>query len=442
MSKEIILDRFKPRDYQIPVIQAIEEDGYKRLVLCWSRRMGKDHIAFYIAIRQMLRKVCTIFYIFPTFRQCKLALWDGINSDGQRIIEYIPPELIANKNDNEMKIRLKNGSLLQFVGSSDVDRVRGTACYGAIFSEYSRQDPQAWAVIRPILAQNDGWALFASTPNGKNDFYDLYNLSKEAPNWYSSFHTVNDVDYINKESLEQERKEMSEDKYQQEYECNFEIGTSGSFYSRYIDKLRLDGHIGNVPYDVGYKVHTFWDLGMRDSTCIIYAQVKRDQSIHIIDYYENNKEGLEHYAKVLDEKGYTYGRHIAPHDIMVKELGTGMTRLEKSRQLGINFVVAPNISIVDGIEAVRTNLGKMYFDSKKCKDLINSLENYRHEYDEKKQVYRDTPLHDKHSHASDAMRYLCISLSKVRDGMTAEDLKKLRTEAIYGQSTQLPEMFR
>jgi len=110
---------------------------------------GKDHIALFIALRQMIKKVCTVFYIFPTAKQARLAIWDGINSDGQRIIEYIPTELIANKNDTEMKIRLENGSVLQFIGSTDVDRVRGTACYVAIFSEFATQDPNAWAVLRP-----------------------------------------------------------------------------------------------------------------------------------------------------------------------------------------------------------------------------------------------------------------------------------------------------
>jgi len=370
-----------------------------------------------------------------------MALWDGINSDGERIIDYIPKELIVNKNDSEMKIRLINGSILQMVGSQDVDWVRGTACYGAVFSEYAMQDPEAWSVVRPILAQNDGWALFCSTPKGKNSFWDLYQLAQESPKWYCSKLTVDDIDYISKETLEDERKEMSEDLFLQEYKCSFSAGVEGAYYSKYLAKMKLNGQIGDVPYESSFPVHTAWDLGMSDSTVIIFFQVI-GQTVRIIDCYENSSKGLEHYVSILRSKDYIYSdKHMAPHDIAVRELGTGMSRLEKARSLGINFLTAPNLPIIDGIEAVRSTLGKMWIDATRCERLIKAIDNYRKEWDSKKKVYRDKPLHDQWSDFCDALRYMCVSLPKTRDGLTPEDLDKRYNEAMYG-SDNLPPMFQ
>lgn len=180
---------------------------------------------------------------------------------------------------------------------------------------------------------------------------------------------------------------------------------------------------------------------MADSTTIIFFQVI-GQTIRIIDCYENNSQGLEHYAKVLDSYPYSYNKHFAPHDIKVRELGTGVSRLEKARQLGIHFTQSPDLPIVDGIEAVRTALGKVYIDEKKAGKLLKSLENYRREWDSKRQVYKDHPLHDWSSHFSDGMRYLCISLPKVRDGMTAEDVNNNYIKARYGEDSRIPSFFR
>ena len=200
--------------------------------------------------------------------------------------------------------------------------------------------------------------------------------------------------------------------------------------------------IGIVSWENGFQVHTAWDIGVRDSTTIIFFQ-NIGQSVHIIDCYENQKVGLEHYVKILNEKPYSYGKHIAPHDIQVKEFGTGVTRLEKARQLGVRFSVAPSMSIMDGIEAVRTCLGKVYIDESRCANLIRSLEQYRQEYDARNKVYRPNPLHDFSSHWCDAMRYLAISLPRTKDqNSSAEELNRRYYETLYGSKSNLPSVFR
>jgi phage terminase large subunit len=437
----IHLNKFVPREYQVPIMDALLNKGYKRILAILPRRAGKDLTAFNICIRECLRKPMVVFYIFPTYSQGKKVVWESITTEGVRILDYIPDEIVHSKNSQEMKIRFKNGSLLQIVGSDNYDSLMGTNPQGIVFSEYALQDPRAYQYLRPILTINDGWSIFLSTPRGKNHLFELYEIARNSPDWFCYKLTVDDTQHVSESRLAKEREVMSEDLIQQEYYTSFNMGIEGSYYAKYIDKMRIKGQVGQVPWESAFKVHTSWDLGVRDSTSIIFFQTI-GQTVRIIDYYENSKEGLEHYIQVLESKDYSYGRHIAPHDIKVREFGSGITRIEKARQLGIKFTVAEDISIVDGIEAVRSTLSKVWIDEVKAAKLVDALENYRAEFDVKREVYNSKPLHNWSSHAADSMRYLCISLPKMRDGMTGEDIDRRYNEAMYGPSSRMPAIFR
>jgi hypothetical protein len=299
---------FQPRDYQIPIIEALEQKGYRRVLACLPRRAGKDITAFNICIRFLLGRVCVVYYIFPTYSQGKKILWDSVDNNGKRILDYIPPDLIESSNSQEMKIRFTNGSLFQIVGSDNVDSFMGTNPQGVVFSEYALQDPRAYQYIRPILAANQGWALFISTPRGKNHFYELYQIALNSDEWFAYKLTLDDTKHIPVEEIEKERAEgiMSEDLIQQEYYTSFSLGVEGAYYLKYLDKMRLENRISTVHWDPSQLVHTVWDIGVRDSTCIIFYQLIGTR-VHIVDCYENNKEGLEHYKKVLESKPYSYG---------------------------------------------------------------------------------------------------------------------------------------
>jgi phage terminase large subunit len=435
IEAQIKLNKYQPRKYQLPLLDAIENKGYKRVLAILPRRAGKDITAFNLCIRACLRRVCVIYYIFPTYSQGKKVIWDSITNTGERVLDYIPDSLIESKNGQEMKIRFKNGSLFQIVGSDNYDSLMGTNPQGVVFSEYALQDPRAYQYIRPILTANDGWALFLSTPRGKNHLWELYQIAKSSKDWFTYKLTIEDTNHIPLHEIEREKAEgiMSDDLIQQEYYTSFEMGVEGAYYAKYLDRARLKGQISTVPWEPGFKVHTCWDLGVRDSTAIIFYQAV-GQTVRIIDCYERNKEGLEHYINVLQSKPYQYGKHIAPHDIKVREFGSGMTRWEKARQLGITFTIAPDLSIPDGIEAVRSAMAKVWIDETNCAPFIKALENYRQEYDAKKKVYKTHPLHDNNSHFADAMRYLAISLPKTRDGLTPEELDRRYNEAMYGGS--------
>ena len=411
------------------------------------RRAGKDITALNFVIRQMYENPGVYYYIFPTYSQAKKVIWDSITNDGKKILDYFPEELVIQKNSQEMKIRMqaKDGqeSLFQLIGSDNYDTLMGTNPKGCVFSEYALQDPMAYQYIRPILTANGGWALFISTPRGKNHLWQLAELAKNSPDWFYIKLTVEDTGHIPLEEIEKERAEgmMSEDLIQQEYYTSFEMGVEGSYYSKYLDLARRDARVGVVPWENGFKVHTAWDIGVHDSTAIIFFQVI-GQTIRIIDCYENNKEGLEHYANVLQSKPYLYGTHIAPHDIRVKEWGSGITRFEKARQLGIKFTLADDYEIPDGIEACRSLFSKLWVDQIKCESLLKALENYRQEYDSKRKVYKARPLHDWSSHFADAFRYMAVSMSKTRDGLSKEELEKRYQKAVHGSQANLPPMFR
>lgn len=443
IESKIHLNKFKPRPYQLPIVDAIENKEYKRVVAIMPRRAGKDIVAFNLAIRQSLKKVCVVYYIFPTYAQAKKVIWDSVTNEGERFLAFIPKQLVTSMNSQEMKIRFTNGSLLQLVGSDNIDSLMGSNPSACIFSEYALQDPRAYQFIRPILAANDGWALFISTPRGKNCLYELYEIALQSPEWFAYKLSVDDTRHIPYSVIEKERADgvMSEDLIQQEYFCSFTLGVEGAYYAKYIDRMHVNNQIGMVPWESAFKVHTAWDIGVRDSTSIIFFQTI-GQTIKIIDCYENSKQGLEHYIKVLEQKPYSYGKHIGPHDIKVKEWGSGMTRVEKAKHLGITFTVADSISIEDGIESVRSALSKIWIDEHRCSSLLKAMENYRQEFDSKKKIYKSRPLHDWSSHFADCLRYLCISLPKTQDGLSAEDLERRYKEALYGDQGSLPPMFR
>lgn len=440
----IKLNKFTPRPYQLPIIDALENKGYRKILVVMARRAGKDIVCFNLMIRAALRKIGVYYYILPNAVQARRVMFDGLTIDGQRILDYIPPELIRSTNIQQMKVVLANGSIIQFVGSENYDSLRGTNPVGVVFSEYSYQHPSVYPTLRPILMANDGWAIFISTPFGENHFYTLYTIALNAKDWFVYYQTVEDTRHISPDDIQREidSGEISYDMARQEYYCDFSIGALGSYYSRYLNNMENNHQITAVDWQPNFPVHSAWDLGVRDDTCILFFQVIANQ-VNIIDMYQKSDVGLEHYINVLQSKEWTWGKHIAPHDIRVREFTSGgMTRYEKAANLGIRFTIAPNLTIIDGIESVRTTLPRMYIDHNRCKPLIAALRNYRKEYNQALKVYSNKPLHDKHSHVADALRYLCTALPLVRQGTSPEQLEKRYAEAVYGHNANLPPIYR
>ena len=400
-------DNWRPRDYQLDLWKYLENGG-KRAVAVWHRRAGKDLLSVNWCVTAALKRKGLYWHLLPTYNQGRKIVWDGMTRDGRSFLEHFPKELWANVNNTDMRLELKNGSIYQVVGTDNVDRLVGSNPVGVVFSEYSLQDPRAWDLVRPILAENGGWAMFIYTARGRNHGYDLFNMANRNERWFCQRLSVDDTAVLNQEAIDEEREAgMPEELIQQEFYCSFDAPLVGSYYGSLMAKALAEERIKNVPYEPRLEVHTSWDLGMGDSTAIIWFQ-QFGNEYRIIDYYENQGEGIPHYVKIVREKDYIYGRHIAPHDIKVREMGTGKSRFEVARDLGLRFDICPNIQIDDGIEAARSIIPRCYFDEKKCSILVEALRQYRKDYDEKNKVYKNRPLHDWSSHGADAFRYLAL----------------------------------
>ena len=441
MSKdnEIKLDipfNFTPRKYQEALLSYMDtpqdkkKPFGKRAVCVWHRRAGKDKTLINLMCKKMMERVGSYYYFFPTYKQGKKILWNGIDRDGFKFTKHIPEELRKRTDNTEMLVELVNGSIFQVIGTDRVDSVVGTNPVGCVYSEYALMDPRAWDFTRPILAENGGWAVFNFTPRGENHGFDIYNMAMDDPDtWFCEKLTVDSTGAINNHILEQEYNEIvrqhgDDALYQQEYFCSFNVPVQGAYYAHQIKVAESEGRFARVPYETGINVDTYWDLGIGDSTTIWFTQAI-GREIRLIDYYENSGEGLSHYAKVLEKKNYNYGRHHAPHDIEVRELGTGRTRKKTAQNLGINFVVLPKLSREEGIEAARNIFSRCWFDEVKCKQGISALKNYRKEFDDNKKVYKNAPLHDWASHGADAFRYFAIGF---RDRFESPELKRARKQ--------------
>lgn len=450
MNEETIihLNKFVPRHYQIPVCRAIATEGgkYRKLLVVMPRRAGKDILCFNLLIRAAIRQVGIYFYCLPTFAQARSVIFESITNNGERFLDFIPKELIAKIRSDTMTINLINGSIIKLIGSDSYDTsIVGSNPRMIVFSEYALADENAYKLATlPIIRANDGIVCLISTPRGKNHMYELYQIAKNNPDeWFTYFLTIDDTHHISSHEVRREIEsgEISEDMAMQEYYCSFEMGQEGSYYAKYIDKMRIRGQIGTVPWEPYHKVHTSWDLGIKDPTCIIFFQVI-GELVRIIDYYEASDHGMDHFANVVLSKDYVYGYHFPPHDIMARESARGLTKREMYKELGIKFTEPVMIDIQDGIELVRRTFPRLWIDESRCAKLIKALENYREEFDVKRKIYKGRPLHDWASHASDCVRYMCAALPKTKDGLSSEKIDKIYREAMYGETNTMPAIFR
>jgi phage terminase large subunit len=406
--------KYTARDYQLPLYRAVQSNGIKRACSVWHRRGGKDKTAINLITSMSQARVGIYYYFFPTYNQGRKILWDGIDKTGFPFRSHIPKEIIKSENSSEMKITLHNGSIIQVIGTDNVDSIVGTNPVGCVFSEYALQNPQAWDFIRPILAENGGWAVFIFTPRGKNHAWDLYKMAQSNPDWFCEMLTVNDTNVITPGMIDEERRAgMNEEMIQQEFYCSFEASNPGAYYAQEIRLARDQGRICGVPVESGLPVNTFWDLGMDDSTSI-WLEQDVGREIHLVGYYENSQESLSHYVNWLqDWRGKhraTWGYWKLPHDGEVRGRQSGKTDKDFLRELGFsNVSCAPRPAHKeDAIEAVRQMLGKCWFDAVSCDRGIEALSQFRKEYNEINKVFKLTPVHDWASHGADAFQTLAI----------------------------------
>lgn len=429
--------KYEPYPYQeFPFLKWHE--GYKRFILVWPRRAGKDLTAISFMVARALERVGTYFYFLPTHKQAKRIIWDGMTDDGTRFLDYIPKEIIlGDPNESELQITLVNKSIIQLVGIDTFDTsALGTNCIGAVLSEYSVQKPSGWDYLRPIFAKNGGWAMFIYTPRGHNHGYELWDRNKDNPDWAVSKLEAPDildakgVRLIPDSIIESERRAgMPEEKIQQEFYTSFAGIQTGSYFGDQCTQAEDECRWGSYPYDPDFPVHTISDLGVGLKFVTWFFQVRQGR-VFWIDFEPLESGGIPEFITLLRKKPYRYGKHFAPFDIDTMETGTGQTRIETARRLGLYFLALPKLGVADRIDAGRRIFPISYFHkpnithAEPVKSGWSALLNYKREYDEEKREYSDSEYHDWASHGGSAFTYGAVAirryLGKLPGGNQAE----------------------
>jgi hypothetical protein len=387
-------------------------------VVVAHRRAGKTVAAINGLVRTALtcpRPNPRCAYVAPYLGQAKAVAWDHL----KRFTAPIPG---ARWNEAELRCDLPNGGRVRLFGADNPDALRGLYLDDVDCDEFGDWDPRAWTeVIRPALSDRQGRATFTGTPRGKNAFWDLVQRARRGEAGWALWELkASETGLLTAEELADARAAMDEAAYAREYECSFDAAVAGAYYAAEMARAEAERRICRVPIEPVVKVDTWWDLGIDDATAVWFVQDVGPER-RVVDYLEVAGEGLPAIVQRLEAKGYRYGRHVLPHDAEARELGTGASRIETLRKLGLgDVVVVPQQNVADGINAVRLMLSKCWFDAERCARGVEMLKQYRREWDAKRQVWRERPRHDQASHAADAFRYGALARPAVRAPQTLE----------------------
>jgi hypothetical protein len=419
-----------------PQFEAFHARTQRWGVIVAHRRAGKTVACVMDLVDSAIRceKVRPRFaYIAPLYKQAKTVAWDYLKQYGLKI-----PGAVAS--ESELRLDLPGGAQVRLFGADNPDALRGMYLDGVILDEAADMSPRLFSeVIRPALSDRLGWAFWIGTPKGQNDFYDLvygvkggFEGAIASPDWFYLCLKASETGILPNEELESaKRSGMSPEQYAQEFECSFQAAIIGAYYGHELEAAENESRITKNVYDKTLQVHTAWDLGQANATAIWFYQ-QQGFEIRIIDCYTAMGWGLDHYVTKLQELaagpgnigGYIYGRHYLPHDVEVKEMGTGKTRLATLRALGLtNIIPVTKLSVDEGINAVRKIFPRCWFDRDKCVDGIKSLRQYRREYDDVRKVFYERPMHDWASDFADSFRYLAVGLQDT-DGRKTTTVKR------------------
>ena len=403
MGKREIIIPYAPRSAFMPFHNRTERWS----CLVAHRRAGKTVAAINDIIKRALLeggRGAQYAYIAPFRSQAKSVAWD--------YLKYYAKAVSESSNESELTVTLINGAKVRLFGADNADAMRGLGFNGVYLDEYGDFKPSVWGnIVRPALSDRLGWAVFGGTPKGKNQFHDIYKVSQATPDWFLLRLPASVSKLLPDTELKAASQQLSQDQYDQEYECSFDAAIMGAYYGQEMRQVDADGRIRDLRFDPDADVMSAWDLGYRDDTAIWFYQVVRNE-IHVLDYYAVSGASIEEIAKVVIDKGYRYTRHYLPHDARAKTLASGGKSIVEQLAVhlgGMNKLsIVPEIGVQDGIQAVRMILPKCYFDPI-CDEGLEALRQYQREYDEDKKAFRQTPRHDWCSHPADSFRMMAVA---------------------------------
>lgn len=343
-------------------------------------------------------------YVAPFLSQAKEVAWEYLKRFAQPVLE--------DKNESELWVQLLGGHRIRIHGADNPDRLRGAYLDGLVLDEYADMRPSVWGeVIRPMLADRQGWATFIGTPKGRNEFFEVFDRSQRDDGWYSAILRASETGLLPQEELDDARADMTPEQYEQEFECSFDAAILGAYFGKEMAEAQRSGRITQVAVVEGVPVNTAWDLGKGDHMAIWCWQAVGGE-IRVVDFLQQHGFDMRHYCAELDARGY-YGIDYVPHDATVPSLETGKTRVETLVAMKRKPRVVAIHKVMDGINAARVEFRRVWFDER-CKDGLEALRQYRADFDEKLKTFKDEPRHDWASHAADAFRYMCVAFREAR----------------------------
>jgi hypothetical protein len=433
MEIELPANGWRARPHQRQLWEYFKGGGTRAIEIA-HRRWGKDDVALHLAARAGHLRVGTYWHMLPEYEQGRKAIWNAVNphTGMRRIDEAFPRELRSTTDEQQMFIRFRIGATWQVVGSDNYKSLVGTPPVGLVCSEWAKAHPGVWAYLAPILVENKGWALFITTPEGRNHAHAMYQMARGDPVWHAEVQTIDDsiaaceaagiVPSIALEAVETQRREyraiFGEDAgdalIEQEYWCSFEAAILGAVWGKEMGRAEREGRIGEVRQSPYLPFHTAWDIGLDDPMAIWVYQVEPGK-LHVVDYYESSGYDFDHYVDWLEERGYRGGIDWVPHDARQRVAGSGSgnglarTRIETLIRLGRKPQVVPDHKPMDRVSAGRKTIPVARFDAARCAKGLECLRSYKFEWDEKLRTFRKVIKHDWSSHGGDAWGHLSVA---------------------------------
>lgn len=435
---QIITSSYQPRPEALPFHARSQRFG----VLVWHRRAGKTVACINDLIDKAIQ--CQLpfpqyGYIAPFYSQAKSIAWV--------YLKHYAGDLIDKVMESELSVVLKNGAKIRLYGADNPDSLRGMYFDGVIIDEYGDITPRLFGeVIAPTLADRRGWCIFIGTPKGKNHFYDLWeDANRPESGWYTSMLRADESGIIDAEELTLMRNLPGSDDntFRQEFLCDFTAAVRGAFYGDQLNKLEAEGHMGSFPYDPDLPVLTSWDLGYSDDTSVWFYQTN-GKEFKIIDFFTVSGYSVDDVLGVLRAKDYAYGIGYLPHDAKNKSFQTGKSTRELMHAAGFQTMLVPNLSVQDGIQAVRRTLPSVYFntDNPDVRIGLGALKVYQREWDDKARMFKEKPRHDWASNPADAFRMFALAMNPAaaRKGATST-VRKAETP-VKSNLLNLENLFR
>jgi len=409
---------FRCRKYQRPLHEAWVSGRRRRLLQIAHRRWGKDEVALNASRDLALQRPASYWHCLPEYAQARKAIWTAVNphTGRRRIDDAFPAEIRAATNEQEMFIKLANGSTWQIVGSDRYDSLVGSGVAGVVFSEWALANPASWAYVRPMVAENNGWAAFITTPRGNNHAKSMLDMARARDDeWFANVSDVDATGALTREQLDGALAEyqalygidFGRAYFEQEYMCSFAGAMVGAYFGAEVAKAERDGRIAVVDVDPDRPVHTAWDLGRASNNPIWCFQVAGTE-LRVVDFYQPESDDIEEWCAALNARGY-HGTDYVPHDILTTDWGSKHTRIEVLRRLGRKPRRIAKVSVADGLQAGRTAINAARFNAEKCAVGIDGLKNYRREWDDGLKTFRETPVKDWSEHIGSAWRYLGLA---------------------------------